>query len=171
MAKTVYFEKQHYLSKRNFHIALALELFLVLEIAYQIYTQPAKLLSPAVFILLASTLLVLTAILWFLHQLSLKTKVTSKGISFKMKPFQQKQRKLQWQQIAHCKMVSDPNLVSWNAGLENSWQEKKFTLNARNGIALTTVEGERLFIGSANLQALKEAIEGGVAKYKAKHAL
>ncbi len=170
MAKTVYSEKQQYLSKRNFHIALALSLVFVLDIAYQIYTKPVSVLSPMVFTLLITTLLLLSGILWFLHQLSLKTKVTNKGISFKMKPFHQKQRKLKWEQIAKCKMVNDPNLLSWNAGLESSWQEKKFTLNARRGISLTTVEGERLFIGSANLKGLEKAIENGVAKYQAKQA-
>jgi hypothetical protein len=171
MAKLVYAEKQYYLSKRNFHLALALELFLVLYIAYQISVNTSRSLSPMVLFLLVGTLLLLTALLWFLHQLSLKIKVTNKGISFKMNPFQLKQRKLKWDQIANYKMVNDPNLLSWNAGLENSWQEKKFTLNARHGISLVTVEGERIFIGSPNLSALKEALENGTAKYQAQHAL
>ena len=170
MAQLVYTEKQQFLSKKNFYFALALELVLVLGITYQISTKPHRFLSPSVIVLVGSSLIVITAVLWFLQELSLKIKITNKGISFKMKPFQQKQRKLKWDQIAHCNMVDDPNLLSWNTGLENSWQEKKFTLNARHGIALTTVEGERLFIGSANLKGLKKAIENGVAKYQAKRA-
>jgi len=171
MAKLVYTEKQYYLSKRNFHLALAFELFLVVEIAYQISVNSSRSLAPSVLFLLAGTLILLTALLWFLHQLTLKIKVTNKGISFKMNPFHLKQRKLKWEQIANYKMVSDPNLPSWNADLENSWREKKFTMNARRGISLVTVQGERIFIGSPNLSALKEAVENGTAKYQAQHAL
>jgi hypothetical protein len=168
MAQLVYSEKQYYLSKRNFHFALAFELLLVVEIVYQISINPNVTITPRVSLLLASSVLLISALLWFLHKLSLKIKVTNKGISFRMKPFQPKQRKLKWDEIANCKMVSDPNLLSWNAGMENSWQEKKFTLNARHGISLVTVHGERIFIGSPNLKALADAIENGVAKHKAK---
>ncbi len=170
MAQLVYSEKQQFLSKKSFYLALALELLLVLEITYQISANPNLRLSTSVLFLLGSSLFILTAILWFLQELSLKIKITNKGLSFKMAPFHLKQRKLKWQQIADYKIVSDPNLLSWSTDIENSWQEKKFTLNARHGIALTTVQGQHLFIGSSNLQALKEAIESGVAKYKAKLA-
>jgi hypothetical protein len=167
MAHLVYTEKQHYLTKKHFHLALVLELFLILSIAYQISARPT--LAPMALFLLAAVLIFLTALLWFLNRLSLKVSVTTKGISFKMAPFQLKKRKLKWAQIAHCKIISDPNLLSWNVGLESSWQEKKFTFTARHGISLITVHGERLFIGSPNLTKLQDAIEEGVANYRANH--
>ena len=166
MAQKIYREKQYYLSKVYFKIALAVVGILALAIAARLVFDPKLQLEPLTAITLLVAFGFLGALLWFLHRLSLSITVSDKGINFKMKPFHNKKHKLRWEELMECKLIDDPYVMTWNTKRGTSWREKKFTFHGRTGLSITTQSGEKIFIGSKNLPKLKKAINEGFAKYE-----
>lgn len=166
MAHKIYREKQYYLSKIYFKIALAVVGLLAIAIVARLLFDPQLSLEPMLAITLIMAFVFLSGLLWFLHRLSLSITVSEKGINFKMKPFHTKKHKLRWQELKECKLIEDPYLMTWNTKRGTSWREKKFTFHGRTGLSITTQSGEKIFIGSKNLPKLKKAIDQGFAKYE-----
>lgn len=166
MAQKLYREKQYYLSKIYFKVALIVVGLLAVAIVARLIYNPQLKLEPTVAITLIAAFVFMAALLWFLHRLSLSITVSEKGINFQMTPFHLKKHKLRWQELKECKLIEDPYLMTWNTRRGTSWREKKFTFHGRTGLSITTQSGEKIFIGSKNLPKLKKAIDKGFARYE-----
>lgn len=100
---------------------------------------------------------------FIIFRLELKTKVTSEGIEVRMRPFFPKKKKIAFEEIDSCTMVTTPPLALRQGSNMTFLMERSFTLNGRNGISITTKAGEQIFIGSNRPKKLKKAIEKAIA--------
>lgn len=97
--------------------------------------------------------------IFLISRTQLKTKVTSKGIKVRLSPFYRSKVKIPHSDVASYRLEkTEPFTIKTTKNL-NSWFEKRFTLTGRNGISITTTEGDNYFIGSANPKALHKAMK------------
>lgn len=100
-------------------------------------------------------LLSLVGLLLYALNVRLRTKVTTKGIQFQYFPLHYKSQKIAWNQIQACEIIETPlvaQLSGW--GINNSLQERAFSLSGRTGLRLTLNSGEKIFIGTQNPKRL-----------------
>ncbi len=109
-------------------------------------------------------LLILGGYLWYLINLRLHLAVTEDGIQFKMKPIHSKKKKIPWNMVASCEIIRTPGIAQWHGGNITFNYEQSFTLCGRNGLHITTVDGREFFLGTKNLEQLKEAVEKALEK-------
>jgi hypothetical protein len=109
-------------------------------------------------------LLILGGYLWYLTHLSLHVSLTEEGIVYKMKPLHLKKRKIPWQMVANCEVISTPRLAQWHGGNITFNHEQRFTLSGRTGLHITTVDGREYFLGTKRVNELKDAVEKVMAK-------
>jgi hypothetical protein len=97
--------------------------------------------------------------IFLISRTQLKTKVTSKGIKVRLSPFYRSKISIPHSEVASYRMEkTKPFAIRTNKNL-NSWFEKRFTLTGRNGISITTTEGDSYFIGSTDPKALHKALK------------
>jgi len=104
----------------------------------------------------------LSSALYYLYKLRLKVAVNKKHISFSMPPLQKRKEKIKWKNVATCEIIQTPLMAQWHGGNIAFNHEKRFSLNGRNGVRITTKEGTQYFIGSKNLVELKAAIQTAI---------
>jgi hypothetical protein len=99
------------------------------------------------------------AAIWWLTRLRMKVSISEKGIKFKLSPIHAKKRFIAWKDIAVCRIIKTSEAARWSGKDINYKHEKKVSLTGRNGLAITTKDGQRYFIGSNNVNELQQALD------------
>jgi|GEM_PF-4301431 len=102
---------------------------------------------------------VVAAIIFIITRIKLKTKVTSKGIDVKLSPFYRFKVKIAHTDVASYRLEETEPFTIKTTRNFNSWFEKRFTLTGRNGVSITTCDGNNYFIGSTDPEALNKALQ------------
>jgi len=97
--------------------------------------------------------------LWWLNQLKLKVSVNEKRIKYKLSPLHRKSKKIEWEEVASCKLVKTPRSASWHGSNVHFGNMKWFSLSGKNGMSITTKDGRRVFIGCSDVDQLAETLE------------
>jgi len=164
MAKKLFKEKQYFLRSDLKWIAGALGL-LALLIVIREYLNPDFQMQPSDLIAGILTAGLILAAAWFLMRLKIKTTITEKGIEYKMFPFHNKKHIIPWDNIRQIRVLDIPRNSSWQDNYNSYMLQKKFTFSGRRGISVLTCDGEQIFIGSAKIEDLKNALEKATSKY------
>lgn len=98
-------------------------------------------------------------IIFAITRIKLKTKVTSKGIDVKLSPFYRSKVKIPYSDVVSYRIEETQPFAIKTTRDFNSWFEKKFTLTGRNGVSITTCDGDNYFIGSTDPKALNKALK------------
>ncbi len=104
-------------------------------------------------------LLLLGCFLWYLFRLKLNLAISKQGIHYKMSPWHNKKRKILWEDVHRCEIIKTPKMAQWHGGNITFNYEKRFSVSGRNGLLVTTKDGQQYFLGSRRLYALKNAVE------------
>lgn len=158
MEKKKYFkETVHMPSRKLLATALiAIPLIVAFAAFNKVYVTESLGLSLATM----GTILCLTGLVSYLiYSLELKTKVTSRGVEVRMRPFFPKKRIIGWDEMESCTMVTAPRMAIRQGEDMAFIMERRFTLNGLNGVSIVTKDGEQIFIGSLRPEKLKKAIE------------
>ena len=157
MSKKIFKEKQGF---RNTEVIVLISI-LMLGITYK-FIQ-VLILSGAEFNTIQVTCLVLIislgVFLRFLLKMKLSLSVSEKNLKFKMTPIHSGKQKVCWDDVQSCEIIETPLTAQWLGGNINFNHEKRYTFCGRNGVRLTTKDGQEYFIGSRRLGELKKAIE------------
>ena len=160
MAKKLFKEKQQF---KGWEL-LALIAFLMASVAYKLISellQPSEAFGGTVGLSIG-ILAVLGFTLKYLLNLRLKIVVKEDHISFSMPPLQRSKEKIKWEDVTVCEIIKTPLLAQWHGGNISFNREKRYSFTGRNGVHLTTKNGEEYFIGSKKPDALKEAIQKAI---------
>ena len=103
--------------------------------------------------------LMVATIIFIITRVKLKTKVTSKGIDVKLSPFYRSKVKIPHTDVASYRIEETEPFTIKTTKNFNSWFEKRFTLTGRNGVSITTCDGNNYFIGSTDPEALNRALQ------------
>lgn len=117
--------------------------------------EPANFFRAGIFLLAT---LGLGGWLYYLVQLRLKVKISSKSIKFQMAPFHASSRKIKWKEVKKCTIVRTPKVAQWHGSNLSYGAESRFSLSGRNGLSLTTNDGRKYFIGCRDVDGLQEAM-------------
>lgn len=157
MATKVYQERQ------RFHDWFMIGLFalaivsLLFGAASYLWNPESTLAYSVVSLLLALGLAYV--IYWFVNLRS-KLTITAKKIKFKLKGSIRATQKIAWKDVASCTIIKTPYPLKWNRPKATLSDEKFYSLSGRNGLVITTVEGNRFFIGVENVGELRDALSG-----------
>lgn len=110
-------------------------------------------------------LMILGGFLWYLMQLRFNLAISEKGIHYKMKPFHDKKQCISWDEVSSCEVVKTPRMAQWHGGNITFNHEKRFTVNGRNGLHVTTKDGQEYFLGSRRLNELRKAVENVLMRH------
>jgi len=160
MAKKLFKENQRF---KNLEIIIIIFLFvagIINKLLDEVFapTSSFELTITLSFLLLS----ILSIALYYLYKLRLKVAVNKKHISFSMPPLQKRKEKIKWKDVATCEIIQTPLTAQWHGGNIAFNHEKRFSLNGRNGVHITTKEGAKYFIGSKKLDDLKTAIQTAI---------
>jgi len=108
---------------------------------------------------LSLAVLAVGSIIFVITRIKLKTKVTSKGIDVKLSPFYRSKVKIPHSHVASYRIEETEPFTIKTTRNFNSWFEKKYTLTGRNGVSITTCDGNNYFIGSTDPAALNKALK------------
>lgn len=97
--------------------------------------------------------------IYYLLKLRLKTKLSEKKITFQMKPWHSKKQKIKLDNVEDCEIIRTSLLSQWQGGNISFGKESMYSLSGRNGMSITTKDGQQYFIGSKNLTELEHAIK------------
>ncbi|NBC24879.1 MAG: hypothetical protein GVX78_04610 [Bacteroidetes bacterium] len=115
-------------------------------------------------ILLSFAVIFTVSAFWIAYKLKLKTTITNKGIKYKLSPLHRSKHKISWDDVDRFKIIETPNMSSMQEFSMRYWFEKKITISGRNGLAITTNDGDHYFIGSQDVEALKSATNKAVGQ-------
>tara|TARA_B100000378_G_C18015226_1_gene402239 strand:- start:618 stop:1130 length:513 start_codon:yes stop_codon:yes gene_type:complete len=166
MAKTLYKEKQNLLSYDFRWVFFAFVGLFGYIIIHQYFVRHLN-LHPGELIAGGLCVALILGIIWILTHMSLRTKISKKGITYRFKPLHTSKKLIRWTDISSVQVVSNPKFSSWENGFNNYYTNKKFTFSGHNGVRVETHSGERIFIGTNNVERLKDAIERAIKKSKA----
>lgn len=157
MSKRLFKEEQTYQSK---DVLFAIGLIAVVLLAngvYQLIENGARNLS----VVLTSMAVVagLGAWMWYLAHTRLATKITTKKITARMDAFRARKVQIPIADIASCEAVETPLAAQWTGGNISFENERVLSVNGRNGLAIETHDGQRFFVGSSDVEALKQAVQ------------
>lgn len=110
----------------------------------------------------ASYLLIMAttaALIWWLRRLRLKVSINEKRIKFKMFPYHRQAQRIHWEEVVACELVKTPHLAQWHGSNLHLMGEAWYSLTGRNGLAIETKDGRRLFIGCKDVDKLAETLE------------
>lgn len=157
MKKNLFKEKQRFDSKEIFGIVV----FLIGVLIYTLFTSLQSHHWGFTYVewSIVGLFLLLGGYLWYLTHLRLHLFLTKEGIIYKMKPFHSKKKKILWKDVASCEVIKTPVMAQWHGGNITFSYEKTFTLNGRNGLHITTLDGEEIFLGSKRLNDLKKVVK------------
>lgn len=117
--------------------------------------------SIAVFILL----LIVVGI-WFSSLLRMKQRnvITRKHLICKIKRWQKHKRKVSLNNISQVSIIESSLAAQWGGRNLTYSDEEFWSINGRNGLSISTKDGQQIFIGSQRphqmAQALKNALQG-----------
>ncbi len=153
MEKYKFKEKQAYNDKKIMLFLIATITFLLVSLAQSVIQNNWTIMSVLIY------LVVVTLIgfqFWRLKKMELTISVNKKRIKFKMFPFHTEAQKIKWEEVQSCEIVKTPFGIQWHGEYSH---EAYFSLTGRNGLALTTKDGERYFIGCQNVDELANFLE------------
>ena len=113
-------------------------------------------LENAVFLFLVA--LGAAGLIWWLHRLEMKVTITEKKVKFKLSPLHPKKQSIAWKEIGRCEIVKTSEAAQWSGG-NITFNEKRYSLNGRNGLAIRTKSGESYFIGCKNVEKLQQTLQ------------
>lgn len=157
MARKYFKEKQRY---RRWEIIALLAFFvggLTYRFAEQYFYDGGQSVMPVWTYLILTVPLVGVIVYYMILRLSIR--VTDKHISVKYHPWQQKRKKIKWDEVAECEIVETPEAAQWNGWNINFNHEKRYSFCGRNGLHLTTQDGREIFVGSRKLDELEDAVK------------
>lgn len=165
MSRKLYKEKQRFLNRGYLYLLLALAASLAITIVIRGGLNPD--ISSGQSGLLPSLVVVslISLALSFIFTLTIKLSLTPKGIEYKMTPFHKGKRVIPWNNISSIRIVRTPSNTVWQKDYNNYMLQDKFTFTGRNGISIKTRGGRILFIGSSNIDELKDAISKACRKF------
>jgi hypothetical protein len=101
----------------------------------------------------------LGAWMWYLTRTRLATKITTKKITTRMNALRPQKVQIPIADIASCEVVETSLAAQWTGGNISFEHEQVLSVNGRNGLAIETHDGRRFFLGSSNVEALKQAVQ------------
>lgn len=105
-------------------------------------------------------ILSLAAILTVLLSLRLITKIDDKGIRFLFYPWHYKTHKIDWDEIAECRVIDIPLQAQWSGlNVNITTNDLFYSFTGRKGLELRLTNGQQIFIGSRNPQDVADAIQ------------
>ncbi len=104
-------------------------------------------------------LLIVGLTIYYMLKMELKLSVNDKRIKFKLSPWQTHAQKINWDDVESYEIIETPPLAQWSGGNISFGREKKYSFAGRNGLLLTTKEGEQYFLGSRRLGELEKTIK------------
>ncbi len=156
MATQLYKEKQHFRDIPTFFV-LGLILILTLYASWKMLTDVENQYWN---LLISFAMVAVWAFcIWLLVRLTLKIVVTDKKIKYKMKPIQKKKKSISWDEIESYELVETPKAAQWCGANITFLDEKRISLNGRNGLFIETKDGKNYFIGFNDTEALKDCLE------------
>lgn len=156
MAKKIFKEKQRFTGWE----VIFLLAFFIIGLTYRFVSQHwlSPVADPMSVWTYVAFIIPLVATLWYLIKLRLSIMITEKSITVKYGPFNFKKHKFKWENVEECEICESGELSRMSGWEVNFDHEKRFSLIGRKGIHLKTKEGENIFIGTKNLQDLKQAV-------------
>jgi hypothetical protein len=76
-----------------------------------------------------------------------------------MSPLPVTKRSIFWEEVEQCKIVTTSEAAQWSGGNITFNHEKRYSFNGRNGLSITTKNGDHFFVGCKNLKNLKHALD------------
>lgn len=106
-------------------------------------------------------LIVLGVLLAYAHSCSLKTKISTKGISLSYPPFHKKSKKIDFSEIRSWKVRKYNALREYygHGKRDHSVRGKAYTISGNTGLQLYFKNGKKLLIGTQNKQGIKYVME------------
>lgn len=140
---------------------IALILFLVLGLSYRFIDQhfidPVP--TPIGVLPYAALMALLLGALVYLLKVRVFIFANKEHICVSRFPWTRHPVCVKWSDVAACEIVRSPLLAQWSGSNIHLDHEKVFSVCGRNGIHLTTQEGEGLFIGSRRPDDLEDFIQ------------
>ncbi len=107
---------------------------------------------------LSLALVLLIGQLWWLNRIKLKVSINKTRIKFKMFPYHNKSQKIEWDNIENVEIVSTKDSSYWQ-GVNTIFTEANwFSISGKNGIKVTTKDGEKYFIGCKDTDELQKSL-------------
>lgn len=156
MSKKIFKEEQRF--RAYDLVALLISVMLALMI---ILIREFHRLNEYGYAILFATLAVIGSLayaIYYLFTLELKTTISDKSISFKIKNWHTKQHNIDLEQIEDCSLVKTPFITQLHGANIPCHNEQFYSFSGRNGVSLTTKDGHHYFIGSRRLNELEQAL-------------
>lgn len=100
----------------------------------------------------------LGGIFYLLNQTRMKVSINDERIKFKVKPFHQKARRIDWEDVEDCHIVRTNKTEQWHGGNIHLPGEVFVSLVGRNGLSIKTKSGRQYFIGCEDVDGLENAL-------------
>ena len=94
----------------------------------------------------------------YLNGLRMKTSITEKNITVKISPFHAKKHKIKLKDVESCAVVRTPAAAKWHGTNLSFSQEKYYSFSGRNGLRISTKNGETYFVGSRRLDDMERTV-------------
>lgn len=108
---------------------------------------------------------VVSGLLWWYRQLTIKISIDDNRIKFRMKPLEKNAHKIPWKDVVSCKIVSEPRFTKWAGSNIHFSNEELYSFHGRNGLQIETRDGHQYVVGCQNTAKLEEVLnEMGVMK-------
>lgn len=103
--------------------------------------------------------LVLGGCIYWLASLQLKVTVSKKSIKYKLStPINEVSEKIKWKEVEDCTIVRTPKIAQWHGANLTYGNNSRVSLAGRNGLDITTKDGQHYFIGCSNVEELRKAL-------------
>lgn len=100
----------------------------------------------------------LGGIFYLLNRTRMKVSINDERIKFKVKPFHQKARRIDWDEVENCQIVRTNQTRQWTGGNVHQPGEAFISLVGRNGLSIRTKSGQQYFIGCKDVEGLESAL-------------
>jgi len=157
MSKKVFTEEQSLQKFNLFALSGLIMLLLCYILIQQIFVSNQMDLATSMFCF--SLLVAVFLGLNYALNVKLQTTVSHKSVSFKMTHWHKRKHKIKLSDIESCEIVQSPEVALWHGGNISFSNETAFTFSGRNGVHVTTKNGQHYFIGSNKVEEFKQALE------------
>lgn len=157
MAATLHKEKQRFNDKIVLGL-LGLGVVAALFGAFNaLFVTGEPMLNAFVYLALA---VVLGGFMYWLVSLRLQVTVSDKSIKYKLStPLNEVSQKIKWKEVADCRIVKSPQIAEWHGANLSYGSESHVSLAGRNGLEITTKDGQQYFIGCRKVDDLLAALD------------
>ena len=158
MATTIYKENQRYQRIGLIAFIAVFTVALIVAFISQVFINQVENPIPNyVAVLTICTLLV--SLVYFLS-IRMVTEINEKNIRFQFYPLHATKQKIRLKDVTSYSVVNSPEGAQYSGwGVNFGAKERRFSVSGRTGLKVTTQDGERIFIGTQNPEALGQAIE------------